>query len=285
VTGTLARLLSPPAVGAAVAAFLFVRGSRRHMRVVAPLRRPGLRLRAVWFYAALATIVLALDSPVDDAAGRLFWVHMLQHVLLIMVAAPLLVMAAPWIPLWRGLPLGFRRDLAYGWVHSPVRRALRATGRLRAWPLIAFALFNVVLCAWHVPALFDLTLRSPVAHDFEHVSFLVLAVLFWAQVIESPPMRARLDMIWRIIYVTLGATVAWLLSVVLAFAPSPLYPAYVDAHAHSGGLSALGDQQLAAGIMWGPGSIPYALFVFTALYRWLAPATRGAAGGHWAPTP
>ena len=239
------------------------------MRVVSGARLPRHRRQAWAFYAALATIVAALDSPIDTLAAKLFWVHMVQHVLLMMVAAPLLVLAAPWTPMWKGLSLAMRRRLAVAYVRAPAWRALRSAGRRLASPMPAWLLFNVDLCAWHVPGLYGATLRSQVLHDLEHVSFLVLGVVFWANVIDSPPLRARLGMPWRIGYVTLGAVVAWLLAVVLAFARSPLYPAYAALHVRPGGLSALADQQLAAGIMWGPGSIPYAVFVFVALYRWL----------------
>ena len=229
------------------------------------------RRRGWAFYAALVTIVAALDSPIDELAARLFWIHMVQHVLLTMVAAPLLVLAAPWTPIWRGMSLSLRRGLATAYLGSPARRAWRADGLRIAAPAAAWVLFNADLCVWHVPALYGLTLRDQTVHDLEHVSFLVLGIVFWAQVIDSPPLRPRLDLPRRVAYVTLAATVAWLLSVAIAFAGSPLYAAYAAQPSRPGGVSALADQQLAAGIMWGPGSIPYALFVFVALYRWLAP--------------
>jgi putative membrane protein len=242
-----------PALLGLVAAVLYARGWRRQRRIAAPGRRRALVWRAVAFWTALVTLVVALEW-LDD---RLFWTHMLQHVLLVMVAAPLLVLAAPWLPLWRGLPLGARRRLATAWLGMPGRRALR---RLAA-PASAWLLFNADLVVWHVPALYDLTLRSQVVHDGEHMSFVVLAVVFWAHAIDSPPLRARLDQPHRVAYVLGAATVCWALAVVLAFAPQPLYAGYPS----------LADQQLAAGIMWGPGSIPYAVFVFVAIYRWLAP--------------
>jgi cytochrome c oxidase assembly factor CtaG len=242
-----------PALLALVAAVLYARGWRRQRRIAAPARRRALVWRAVAFWTALATLVIALEL-LDD---RLFWVHMLQHVLLVMVAAPLMILAAPWMPLWRGLPLGTRRWLATGWLHAPGRRALQRA----AAPAAAWILFNGDLIAWHVPALYDLTLRSQVVHDAEHLSFLVLAMVFWAHAVDSPPIRARLDQPRRVAYVLGAATVCWGLAVVLAFAPQPLYAGYPS----------LTDQQLAAGIMWGPGSIPYAVFVFVAVYRWLAP--------------
>jgi cytochrome c oxidase assembly factor CtaG len=262
-------LLSPPLLTALVAAVLYELGRRRHARVVSSARLAPLRWRRLAFWAALVTLVVALDSVVDDEADRLFWVHMVQHVLLMMVAAPLLVLAAPWTPLWKGLSLRTRRRLGASYVRSPGWRPLRAVARFVARPLPMFVLFNVDLCAWHVPALYGLTLRSQAVHDLEHLSFLMLAVLFWAQVVASPPLRMRLGQAHRVAYVLGGATVCWLLALVLAFAPSPLYAAY-SSHP---GLSALGDQQLAAGIMLGPGSIPYAVFIFIALYRWLAGAT------------
>lgn len=263
--------LAPPFLYALAMGLLYARGRHRHMRIVSAERRGKLRWRGLAFWLALATLVLALDSPIDDQADRLFWVHMVQHVLLMMVAAPLLVLAAPWIPMWRGLPLSFRRRLGSAYFGSPGWRPVRAAGRRIGAPLAVWILFNLDLAAWHVPALYGLTLRSQPVHDLEHLSFLVLAVLFWAQVIDSPPMRARLDQPRRVAYVTLGATACWLLALVLAFAPSPLYAGYGGLASRPGGLSALADQQLAAGIMLGPGSIPYALFVFIALYRWLAP--------------
>jgi putative membrane protein len=264
-------LLGPPVVGSLLAGVLFVRGGRRHARVTSAARIPAQRRRAWAFWAALVTVLVALDPPIDTLAGKLFWVHMVQHVLLMMVAAPLLVLAAPWTPLWKGLSLPMRRNLARAYARSPTWRVLRRVGRWLAAPLTIWIVFDVDLCAWHVPVVYGATLRNQALHDLEHVSFLVLGVLFWAAVIDSPPLRSRLDMPWRIAFVTLGAVVAWLLAVVLAFARSPLYVGYAVLHSRPGGLSALTDQQLAAGIMWGPGSVPYALFVFGALYRWLAP--------------
>jgi putative membrane protein len=143
-------------------------------------------------------------------------------------------------------------------------------------PVVAWLMFNVDLCVWHVPAIYGLTLRDGAVHELEHLSFLVLGVIFWIQVLDSPPLRARLDYAGRVVYTLLAATVAWGLAVVLAFASSPLYSAYAEQASRPGGISALGDQQLAAGIMWGPGSVPYALVVFVGLYRWLG-SPRGQA--------
>ncbi|MBS1869322.1 MAG: cytochrome c oxidase assembly protein [Actinobacteria bacterium] len=262
-------LLAPPLLLAAVAAALHARGARRQLRVTSAARRRALRWRVAAFYAALATIVVALGAPIDDLVDTLFWVHMLQHVLLMMVAAPLLVLAAPWLPLWRGLPLGARRALGSWYVRSPGWRRVRRAARWLAAPLVAWILFDLDLLAWHVPALYEVTLHHQAVHELEHASFLLLGVIFWIQVLDSPPLRARLGPSAGVLYVLTAATAAWALAVVLALARSPLYPTYRELASRPGGLSALADQQLAAGIMWGPGSVPYAIFVFVALHRWL----------------
>jgi cytochrome c oxidase assembly factor CtaG len=252
-----------------VAALWYWRGSRRsRLRSVGRPRRRIVPWRALSFAAGLVTVVVALDSPLERLADDLFWAHMLQHVLLMMVAAPLIVLGAPWMPFWRPLPLGLRRRVARAIVKSPSLAWLRRGARLIAAPVPAWLLFNVDLGVWHVPAAYDLTLSNGAAHYAEHVSFLMLGLLFWVQLIDSPPFRPRLASFGRVVYATAGSAASWLLAVVLTLATTPLYPAQ---HAGHHGLSALADQQLAAGVMLGPGSIPYAIVVFYWLYVWLAP--------------
>jgi putative membrane protein len=118
--------------------------------------------------------------------------------------------------------------------------------------------------------MYDLTLTNSGVHYLEHLSFLLFGVLFWAQVADSPPFHARLDLPHRVGYVVFGMAASWVLAVVLALSPRPIYPAYAQVH----GLSPLADQQLAAGVMWGLGSIPFAIAIFVLLYRWLAPQLR-----------
>jgi len=219
------------------------------------------------FAAGLLAVLVALDSPVERLADDWFWAHMLQHVLLMMVAAPLLVLGAPWLPFWRPLPLGLRRRLARALVKSPSFAWLRHVARLVVTPVAAWLLFDVNLALWHVPALYDLTLRNTGVHYAEHISFVLLGLLFWSQVLDSPPFHPRLSPFGRVIYTAAGSAASWLLAIVLTIATTPLYPA--QSAGHTGGLSPLGDQQLAAGVMLGPGSIPYAIVVFYWLYVWL----------------
>ncbi|MGN6796978.1 MAG: cytochrome c oxidase assembly protein, partial [Gaiellaceae bacterium] len=137
-----------PLVGLLVAAVLYGLGRRS---------RDNVR-RDACFYGGLVVIAAAIDSPIDEYADRLFWAHLVQHVLLTMVAPPLILLGRPWPRSVRALPVGARRVIA---------RSLHACRGLAA-PLVAFALFNGVLLAWHVPALFDLTLRNAAVHDLEH---------------------------------------------------------------------------------------------------------------------
>ena len=123
-----------------------------------------------------------------------------------------------------------------------------------------------------MPALFDATLRSGVVHALEHSLFFSTALLFWKQVIDSPPLRAPLGPPQRIFYAIGAMVVSWALAVVLALAPSPLYGPYAHQLSRPGGLSALADQQIAAGVMWVPGSVAFLVAIFIYLHRWLAQA-------------
>jgi putative membrane protein len=239
------------------------------------------RLRSCAFYAGLLTIVVALRGPIDNYADRLFWVHMIQHVLLLTVAAPLIVLGAPWNSLWRPLPLGFRRGVARGIARSGWAAPLRATGRALGSPTGAWLTFSVNLVVWHIPALFDLTLQHIWIHACEHTTFLVFGILLWAQVLQSPPLRLKLRVDHRVYYMVGASVVGWGLSLVLAFASRPLYPVYAHLANRPGGISALVDQQLAAGVMLVPGSLTMTIFVFVGLYRWLAPDDEGDRRGDW----
>jgi putative membrane protein len=259
--------LDPPLVLVIGLAILYWIGSRR---TVTPART-RLRLRDFSFYAALGALAIALSSPIDLLSQQLFWAHMLQHVLLLVVAPPLLVLARPWLRIWRALPLGTRRSLGRGLLQGRRTAPLRSLWRTLGSPVPSFVLFSTVLLAWHLPVLFDATLRSEALHALEHTLFFGTAVMFWKQVIDSPPLHASLGAPQRVAYVVGAMVVSWALAVVLALAPHPLYDAYAHEASRPGGISALADQQIAAGIMWVPGSITFAIVVFVYVHRWLTP--------------
>jgi putative membrane protein len=248
---------------------LHIEGERRATKLRGPTRAKLGHRRAAFFYAGLATIFIALSPPIDSLSEKLFWVHMTQHVLLLTVAAPLIVLGAPWMSIWRPLPLTWRRTTAGMVARSPALRPLRAVARALGRPLGAWLAFSIDLTLWHVPALYDATLHSVVLHALEHATFLLVGILLWAQILASPPLRVRLEPLQRVYYMVAAAIVGWVISLVLAFAPRPLYPFYAQLGHRPGGISALVDQQLAAGVMLVPGSLTMTVFVFVGLYRWL----------------
>jgi len=260
----------PPLVLVIDLAILYWLGDRR---TIAPARvKRERRWQSACFYAGLAVLAIALSSPLEILSGQLFWAHMVQHVLLLVVAAPLIVLARPWIRLWRSLPLDLRRWLARNLSQGRRTRWLRSVSSALGSPAGGFLAFSVVLLVWHVPALFDATLRSSALHALEHTLFFATAVMFWKQVIHSPPLHARLSAVQRVAYLVGAMIVSWVLAVVLALAPQPLYSFYAHQPGRPGGISALSDQQLAAGVMWVPGSITFVIVIFVYVHRWLAPA-------------
>jgi putative membrane protein len=246
-------------------------------RTVTPARLArSQRRRSAAFYTSVVVLFVALDSPIEGLSAQLFWVHMIQHVLLMLVAAPLLVFSRPWIRIWRALPLSWRRRLAHGLAEGERAAPLRALTSGLGTPTAALTLFSVVLLGWHVPVMFEATLSSEWLHALEHTLFFLAAVLMFKQVIPSPPLRIRLGDIQRVLYVTAAMTISWVLAVILALAPKPLYPHYAHLASRPGGISALADQQLAAGIMWVPGSITFLVIIFVYVHRWLAPPAPGS---------
>jgi cytochrome c oxidase assembly factor CtaG len=198
---------------------------------------------------------------------------MVQHVLLMMVAPPLLLVGRPWPRLVRPLPLALRRPLARSVLAGPALAPVRDACRWLAAPLPAFVLFNGTLLAWHVPALFDLTLRDGPVHDLEHALFFGTALLFWVHLLPGASGRPQLADGARVVYGTAALLVSWVLAVVLGLAMAPVYTGYAELAHRPGGLSALADQQLAAGVMWVPGSVPYCIVLALVLLRWLDPGT------------
>lgn len=260
--------LDPAVATTALLAVLYALGSSRTVTPARAVRAQ--RVRDGAFYAAIAVLVVALAGPIDAFSDRLFWVHMVQHVLLMLVAAPLFVLARPWVRLWRALPLGLRRPLARALVQGGAAAPLRGAARAAGSPAGALTLFTVVLLGWHVPALFEATLESEAIHIVEHMLFFAVAVLFFKHLIASPPLHAPLTDAGRALFAVAGMTVGWALAVALAVAPDPLYSHYAQLASRPGGISALADQQLAAGVMWVPGSVTFLILVLVHVHRWLA---------------
>jgi putative membrane protein len=236
-------------VGLGVIGWLYLRGVRALWRSAG--RGHGIQRREVAAFAGgWVLLVLALVSPLHRLGGVLFSAHMVQHELLMAVAAPLLVVGRPVVPLVWAVPMSWRRPLGDWAATGPVR----GTWELLSLPLVAWILHAVAIWLWHVPALFQTTLRSETVHAAQHLSFLVTALLFWWALLrgrEGRPARAA-----GVLYLFTTAVHTNLLGALLAFSSRVWYPIY-DSSTAPWGLTPLEDQQLAGLIMWVPAGVAY----------------------------
>ncbi len=225
--------------------------------------------RGIFFTCALCAFLIAACAPIDILSARLFWVHMIQHLLLLIVVPPLLVAAAPLLPLWLGLPRWARRLFKTG-VKLKVRRAVYRFGQWLLQPANACTLFVVGIWAWHWPPLYDLALLNGSIHDWlEHSTFLTVSLLFWAQIIPAPPLHMRAGQLRRMGYIAIAIVQNVILAAILGFASQPLYAPYAHLALGPGGLTALQDQSLGAGIMWTVGDLPFGIAFSILLHQWL----------------
>ncbi|MEW6268889.1 MAG: cytochrome c oxidase assembly protein, partial [Thermodesulfobacteriota bacterium] len=251
---------------------VYLRGWRA-LHAQMPSRFTAARLAA--FLAGLAALLAAVASPLDAFAPFLLTVHMVQHLLITMVAAPLLLLGAPQMPLLRGLPAGFTRGALGPFLAAP---ELRALGRWLTHPVPCLAAFVATTWLWHAPALYERALRAEGWHALEHASFLGAALLFWWPVILPWPSVARWPR-WTVIpYLVIADLANTALSALLSFAESVLYPTYAAAP-RLAGTTALGDQSAAGALMWLTSSLCYLAPAGAIAIRLLSPplARPGAA--------
>jgi putative membrane protein len=230
--------------------------------------------RSVFFISAVLALLLAISLPIDILAGRLFWVHMVQHLILLVVVPPLLVASAPLLPWWLGLPRWGRKAMKLV-VPLQIRRGFFLAGHwLLRRSVIACVLLVIGVWVWHWPPLYDLALRDSAIHDWcEHTTFLLVSTLFWAQIIPSPPFRPAHGYLGRIGCVAVGIAQNFILAVLIGFAPAPLYAPYAHLLTGPGAFSPLQDQQFGAGIMWTFGDLPFGVAFSLLVQRWLATHT------------
>lgn len=242
------------------ATLLYARGSAR-------LRARAGRGIAPWrslaYGAGILSLLVALVSPLDALGGALFSAHMVQHELLIVAAAPLLVLGTPLLAWLWALPQAWRRRAG---------RVVRAPGVRRGWrvlthPLSAWTLHAAAVLVWHVPALYQATLTHEGIHLLQHLGFFGTALLFWWAVLH-PSRYRRLGSGLAVIYLFTTALYGSALGALLTFSPSAWYPAYA-ASAPAWGLTVLEDQQLGGLIMWIPFGMVYTAVALALLARWL----------------
>jgi putative membrane protein len=231
-----------------------------------PERARKRRISSLVFYAGLGVLLLAVVSPIDYWADYYFFVHMIEHILIMFFAPILIVAGAPWLPLVHGLPVGLRRRVMRAALLDNWSRPLRALGRFFTAGWVAIILFNLAMVLWHVPALFDLAETNQYVHIWlMHASFFVTGVLFWLQIIPSYPLKPKLGTGAQIGAI-LGTNVVMIfLAMALSiFTNHSLYPVYD--HLPGVTLSPFASQQIGAAILWVCGDF-WALPALSFLFR------------------
>jgi putative copper resistance protein D len=222
---------------------------------------PVPRARTVAWMAGLGALAVALLSGIGRYDTTLFWVHMIQHILLTLVAPPLLALAAPITLLLRVASPGARRRRVLPLLHSRVVRVL-------AFPVVAWAIFAGVMWASHFSPLFNAALEDPLVHEVEHFSYLGAGLLFWWPAVAADPGPWRMSHPVRAMYVFLQMPQNTFLAIALLSAPAPLYEHYVTLE-RSWGPTPLEDQQTAAGLMWFIGDLLFILPIMAIVAAWM----------------
>jgi cytochrome c oxidase assembly factor CtaG len=219
------------------------------------------RWRIAAWLAGVAAVAVALVSAVHIYAGSVFTVHMAQHLLLAMVAPPLLALGAPMTLTLRAASPRVRRSVLLPVLHSWPVKAI-------SWPPVGWTLFAVVMWATHFSPLFNAALENQALHSAEHLLYLAAGILFWWPVIGADPIRWRLSPIGRMAYLAAQMPFNTAVGLAIYFAPTILYPHYALL-GRTWGPDPLTDQQLAGIVMWGFGDVILLGALVLAVEAWL----------------
>jgi putative membrane protein len=220
------------------------------------------------FLGGVATLAVALTSPIEAYEGQLFSVHMLQHMLIELVAAPLLLLGAPATLALRAASRSVRGQLL-AILHSRAAAVV-------SFPLLAWVLFAAVNWGWHFSSLYDQALETPWLHDLQHVTFLGAALLFWWPVVGADPARWRLPHPMRLFYLFLAMPQNSFLGIALMSAPPSLYPHYLT-NARSWGPTPAVDQSIGGMLMWVGGDVVFLLAMGLVVAAWVRAEDRRTA--------
>jgi putative membrane protein len=221
-----------------------------------PAQFPTWRLAA--FLSGILAIFVAVASPLDTFSESLLFMHMAQHFVLMSIAPPLLVLGAPVVPIFRGLPRWLIRTALRPFFRS---RTLHLVGGVLTRPAIAWIAMNAAYVGWHIPAAYEFALSSEGWHNVEHASFLFTSVLFWWPIVRPWPSQQRGSRWIFVPYLLLADLVNTGLSAFLCFSGGLVYASYGEIQ-RPFGLSALNDQIAAGAFMWVLGSMVFLLPVF-----------------------
>ncbi|MFN7138288.1 MAG: cytochrome c oxidase assembly protein [Limisphaerales bacterium] len=257
----------------ALSGWLYVRGVRKIWRVI----RPGKGIRyweAACFAAGWLSLFIALISPLHPWGRVLFAVHMTQHEILMLVAAPLLVLSRPMIAFLKALP-------------GPWARQLASVGNSAGWqsvwskissPIGAWLIHAVMLWIWHIPSWFQATIESELVHALQHSSFFFSALLFWWAVMHGQ--RRVTGYGFAVLYMFTTAMHSGMLGALITFAGLLIYPVYAGT-THAWGLTPMEDQQLGGLIMWVPAGLVYVIAGMAFLAGWMRESERRVLKHEW----
>ena len=238
----------PLALSALLFALGYARLRRRSAGGRGAVQRKGLLFAAGWIVLAAAAV-----SPLHQAGERSFAAHMLEHELLMLAAAPLLVLSWPIATMLWAFPAGARQGLATAG-RTPL---VQGPWKVLSDPFVATAVQAAVLWLWHLPSLFDLALRHAGWHAAQHLSFLVSALFFWTAMLNGRRAAHRVGVAALCLFLT--SVVSGALGAFMAFSESPWYPRYAALGMTPWGLTPAEDQQLAGLLMWIPGGLVHAV--------------------------
>ncbi|MGE0229163.1 MAG: cytochrome c oxidase assembly protein [Dehalococcoidia bacterium] len=226
----------------------YARGLRRW-----PVRsRPHPWWMVAFFYSGLLVGVLSVVSPIDSLGSHHFFMHMIQHELIMLVAVPLILLGAPVTPVLRGMPRWLRVDFVGSFVSEP---ATRFVWRWLTQPLVALLISQGVVVVWHLfPGWYEGAVRHEGVHYLQHFSFAFGALLFWWNIIDPAPLHAPMGYLLRMAYVLAGTTAQAAIAAMITLADEPLYEVYLTARPIFD-LSPLSDQELGGLVMWVPGQM------------------------------
>lgn len=249
--------------GLAVLFLLYTRGlwrSRGRSGNLFPWWRP------TSFYAGWTALLAGAVSPIDGLSGELFLMHMVQHMLMMMVGPPLILVGAPVVPVLRGLPGVLRADLAIPLLQM---RRVRKVLSFLASPLTAWLAFVFTVWIWHIPSLYNEAVTNEALHFLQHVMFVSAAIFFWWSAIDPVPLRPQLAYPLRLLYLFLATLQSTVLAAIITLSEDVLYT-YYESVPRLWGLTAAEDQMIAGLIMWIPGAGIYFLTLSILFFVMLA---------------
>ncbi|MBX7110908.1 MAG: cytochrome c oxidase assembly protein [Dehalococcoidia bacterium] len=257
----------PVILPACIVGFFYARGLRRW--TVRHRQHPWWKVAS--YYLGLGSLVLAIVSPIDSIGAHHFFMHMIQHEIIMLISIPLLLLGAPTTPVLRGMPKWLRLGVVAGLAADPI---VRMVWRFLTQPLIALIVSTGVLVAWHlIPGWYDAAVRNANIHYIQHLSFAGTAFLFWWNVIDPAPLRASMGYLLRMVYILVAATAQSVIAAMITLSDRTLYDVYVTARPIYD-MSPHSDQELGGLIMWVPGQMVHLIVIGALFAVWAAQSER-----------